>query len=115
VVDLDQEKFFDRVNYDKLMAAVARRVADKRMLKLIRALLTTGVMERRCAVTSASSSSERTLPIAVANQSLAMLADRNLQAFHFNVVAFGSRVTSPSRGVLESNAFVEFQRPMAAL
>jgi RNA-directed DNA polymerase len=45
VVDLDLEKFFDRVNHDKLMAAVARRVADKRMLKLIRALLTAGVME----------------------------------------------------------------------
>ena len=36
VVDLDLEKFFDRVNHDKLMATVAHRVADKRMLKLIR-------------------------------------------------------------------------------
>jgi RNA-directed DNA polymerase len=45
VVDLDLEKFFDRVNHDKLMAAVARRVRDKRMLKLIRAFLTGGVME----------------------------------------------------------------------
>src|SRR5262249_37213045 len=45
VVDLDLEKFFDRVNHDRLMAAVAKRVADKRMLKLIRAILEAGVME----------------------------------------------------------------------
>lgn len=45
VVDLDWEKFFDRVNHDRLMAAVAERVADKRMLKLIRAFLEAGVME----------------------------------------------------------------------
>src|SRR5215472_15456598 len=45
VVDLDLEKFFDRVNHDGLMAAMARRVNDKRMLKLIRAFLESGVME----------------------------------------------------------------------
>jgi len=44
-VDLDLEKFFDRVNHDKLMAKIAERVSDKRMLKLIRAFLTAGVME----------------------------------------------------------------------
>src|SRR5689334_20068589 len=36
VVDLDLEKFFDRVNHDALMARVAARVADKRVLKIIR-------------------------------------------------------------------------------
>jgi RNA-directed DNA polymerase len=45
VVDLDLEKFFDRVNHDKLMAKIAGRVSDKRMLKLIRAFLTAGVLE----------------------------------------------------------------------
>jgi RNA-directed DNA polymerase len=45
VVDLDLEKFFDRVNHDRLMAKIAKRVSDKRMLKLIRTFLTAGVME----------------------------------------------------------------------
>ena len=45
VVDLDLEKFFDRVNHDKLMARIAQRISDKRMLKLIRAFLKAGVME----------------------------------------------------------------------
>jgi RNA-directed DNA polymerase len=45
VVDLDLEKFFDRVNHDKLMAQIAKRIGDKRLLKLIRAFLNAGVME----------------------------------------------------------------------
>src|SRR6266436_1263233 len=44
-VDLDLEKFFDRVNYDKLMGQIAKRIEDKRLLKLIRAFLNAGVME----------------------------------------------------------------------
>ena len=45
VVDIDLEKFFDRVNHDVLLSPVARRISDKRGLKLIRAFLTAGIME----------------------------------------------------------------------
>jgi RNA-directed DNA polymerase len=44
VVDIDLEKYFDRVNHDMLMARVARVVKDKRVLKLIRTYLNSGVM-----------------------------------------------------------------------
>jgi RNA-directed DNA polymerase len=45
VVDIDLEQFFDRVNHDRLMARVADRVNDKRLLKLIRAFLNAGILE----------------------------------------------------------------------
>jgi RNA-directed DNA polymerase len=45
VVDLDLEKFFDRVNHDKLMSKIAKRINDQQLLKLIRAFLRAGVME----------------------------------------------------------------------
>jgi group II intron reverse transcriptase/maturase len=45
VVDLDLEKFFDRVNHDILMSRVARRIKDKGVLRLIRRYLQAGVME----------------------------------------------------------------------
>ena len=44
VVDIDLEKFFDRVNHDKLMGLLAKRIEDKRLLKLIHKYLKTGIM-----------------------------------------------------------------------
>ena len=45
VVDLDLEKFFDRVNHDQLMARLARRVGDKRVLRIVRRFLEAGMMQ----------------------------------------------------------------------
>lgn len=44
VVDIDLSKFFDRVNHDRLMARLSMRIKDKRVLKLIRSFLTSGIM-----------------------------------------------------------------------
>lgn len=44
VIELDLEKFFDRVNHDKLMNILSRKVTDKRLLKLIRSYLQSGIM-----------------------------------------------------------------------
>jgi group II intron reverse transcriptase/maturase len=46
VVDVDLEKFFDRVNHDGLMSRLERRIGDRRMLGLIRRYLTSGIMAR---------------------------------------------------------------------
>ncbi|MBF0423766.1 MAG: group II intron reverse transcriptase/maturase [Magnetococcales bacterium] len=45
VVDIDLEKFFDRVNHDILMSLIAKRESDKRLLRLLRAFLTAGIMQ----------------------------------------------------------------------
>jgi RNA-directed DNA polymerase len=44
VVDIDLAKFFDRVNHDRLMSRLAQRISDRRMLRLIRAFLTSGIL-----------------------------------------------------------------------
>ncbi len=45
IVEMDLDKFFDRVNHDKLMGLLAKRIRDKRTLKLIRSYLNSGIME----------------------------------------------------------------------
>lgn len=45
VIELDLEKFFDRVNHDKLMGLLAKKVTDKQTLKLLRSYLNSGIME----------------------------------------------------------------------
>jgi RNA-directed DNA polymerase len=45
VVELDLEKFFDKVNHDKLMGLLAKKISDKRILKLIRSYLNSGILE----------------------------------------------------------------------
>ena len=52
VVDIDLEKFFDRVNHDILMSRIARKIKDDRVLKLIRNFLKAGVMLNGCCVVS---------------------------------------------------------------
>jgi RNA-directed DNA polymerase len=45
VIELDLEKFFDQVNHDKLMGLLAKKITDKRTLKLLRSYLNSGIME----------------------------------------------------------------------
>ena len=52
VVDLDLEKFFDRVNHDILMERLSRRITDKTVLRLIRRFLTAGMMQEGVCVSS---------------------------------------------------------------
>jgi len=46
VIELDLEKFFDKVNHDRLMTTLSRAISDRRTLKLIRSYLTSGLMEK---------------------------------------------------------------------
>ena len=50
VVDIDLEKFFDKVNHDKLMSKLSKKIGDKRLLWLIRKYLTAGIMQDGCIV-----------------------------------------------------------------
>ena len=79
IVDLDLEKFFDRVNHDMLMGRIAKRVEDKRMLKLIRAFLNAGVMENGLVSSSARRDAARRPALAAVEQPDARRLDRELE------------------------------------
>src|SRR5579863_7762642 len=68
MVDLDLEKFFDRVDHDRPMGQIAKRVHDKRLLRLIRNWLKAGVLENGLAVVPRSLNGtltiQRTEPLA---------------------------------------------------
>ena len=66
VVDIDLAKFFDRVNHDRLMAAVAARVSDRRVLRLVRGYLTAGVLGGRAVRSKPGGDAARRSALAVA-------------------------------------------------
>jgi RNA-directed DNA polymerase len=71
VVDMDLEKFFDRVNHDMLMARLARRVADKRLLRIIRRFLEAGLMQEGRLRRATRRDSARGSAVALVGQSTA--------------------------------------------
>ena len=79
VIDLDLEKFFDRVNHDKLMGQIAKRVEDKRLLKLIRAFLNAGVMENGLVSPSVEGTPQGG-PLTPRTQKVTWVADRRAAA-----------------------------------
>ena len=71
VVDLDLEKFFDRVNHDILMSRLARRIGDKRLLRIIRRFLQAGTDADGVCSRAARRDAARRSAVPVAGQSAA--------------------------------------------
>ncbi len=69
VVDLDLEKFFDRVNHDILMARLARRIGDKRLLRIVRRFLEAGMMREGVCVRRWEGTPQGRSALAAARQS----------------------------------------------
>jgi len=68
VVDIDLEKYFDRINHDILMGRIARRISDKRILRLIRLYLQAGIMVKRGGTGTLRGNPARGSTVALAQQ-----------------------------------------------
>src|SRR5271155_3195336 len=78
-VDLDLEKFFDRVSHDKRMGQAAKRVEDKRLLKVIRAFLHAGVMENGLVSPSVEGTPQGGAPLPLLSNLVLDELDRELE------------------------------------
>ncbi|MGH8322863.1 MAG: group II intron reverse transcriptase/maturase [Steroidobacteraceae bacterium] len=128
VVDLDLEKFFDRVNHDVLMSRLARRIGDKRLLRIIRRFLQTGMMsEGVCTARREGTPQGGPLSPLLANLLLDEL-DRELEhrghrfcryADDCNIYvrspAAGERVMASVSGFLESKLRLKVNRQKSAV
>ena len=94
VVDIDLAKFFDRVNHDRLMTAVAARVTDRRLLRLIRNYLTAGVLDNGLFEDSREGTRARRSALSVALESRARAEQtRRREYVRFRHVPCGDAIT----------------------
>ncbi len=89
VVDIDLEKFFDKVNHDKLMGLLAQRIKDKRVLKLIREFLNAGVMENGLVKPSSEEGTPQGGPLSPLLSNIVLdVLDRELERRGHNFVRY---------------------------
>ena len=92
VVDVDLEKFFDRVNHDVLMGRLAKRIADKRVLRLIRRYLEAGIMAQRGGDGAARGNAARRPAVAAAGERAARRSGQGAGAARPRVRALRRRL-----------------------
>ena len=101
-MDIDLEKFFDRVNHDILMGRIAKRVEDKRVLKLIRAFLNAGVMENGL-VSPTDEGTPQGGPLSPLLSNL-MLDDLDRELSDADSASCGTRTTATSTSAADERA-----------